>query len=154
MASGFSGGGAPDFFGNGITNGRSAPTMSINNRSQVPYRSPLAGILPDPASQIIHRSPDLIGKRSLAEFQQHQHQVLQQQQQFQFQQQQQQMVGLGGLYNNLRNVKARVNYQHTSPISPLSPVDFSSAVSSLSPEMSSISNSSLPMNPRYGLPIL
>lgn len=154
MSSGFSGGGGPDFFPSaGITTGRSTtpmmPTMNMNvtNPSQLPYRSALAGILPDTAAQIVHRGPDLIGKRSLAEFQQ-QHQLLQQQQQ-----QQQQMGGLGALYSNLRNVKPRVNYQHASPISPLSPVDLS-VISSRSPEVSSISNSSSPMNPRYGLPIL
>ncbi|KAL3524309.1 hypothetical protein ACH5RR_017143 [Cinchona calisaya] len=138
MSSGFSGGGGPEFFtGAGI---RSTPIMpmNMNNPSQLPYRSPLAGILPDPAAQIVHRTTDLIGKRSLAEFQ--------------LLQQQQQMGGLGGLYSNLRNVKPRVNYQHTSPISPLSPVDLS-VVSSLSSEVSSISNFS-PMNPRYGLPVL
>lgn len=150
MSSGFSGGGGPDFFTtSGIATGRSTspmmPTMNMNvtNPSQLPYRSALAGILPDPAAQIVHRGPDLIGKRSLTEFQQ-QHQLLQQQQQ---------MGGLGALYSNLRNVKPRVNYQHTSPISPLSPVDLS-VISSLSPEASSISNSSSPMNPRYGRPIL
>lgn len=157
MSSGFSGGGGPDFFtSSGIATGRSTnpmmPTMNMNmnvtNPSQLPYRSALAGILPDPAAQIVHRGPDLIGKRSLTEFQQ-QHQLLQQQQQ----QHQQQMGGLGPLYSNLRNVKPRVNYQHASPISPLSPVDLS-VISSLSPEASSISNSSSPMNPRYGRPIL
>ncbi|GFQ08235.1 scarecrow-like protein 8, partial [Phtheirospermum japonicum] len=65
----------------------------------------------------------MIGKRSLAEFQ------LQNQ----------------GLGFYLRNVKPRPNnYQHASPISTLSPVDFS-AVPSISPEFSSI-------NPRYSLP--
>ncbi|KAL3521554.1 hypothetical protein ACH5RR_019703 [Cinchona calisaya] len=155
MSSGFSGGGRPEYFtGSGITTGRSTipmmPTlnmsMNVNNPPpQLPNRSALAGILPDPAAQMVHRGPDLIGKRSLAEFQ-YQHQLLQQQQQ-------QQMGGLGGLYSNLRNVKSRVNYQHTSPISPLSPVDLSVVSSSLSPEISSISNSSSPMNPRHGLPI-
>ncbi|CAK9176890.1 unnamed protein product [Ilex paraguariensis] len=137
MSSGFSGTGGPDFYAAGGFNGRSMLPMK---NPPIPYRSPLAGILPDPTSQIIHRQPDLIGKRSLAEFQQ----------QYQSQNQQQQQQGLLGLY--LRNVKPR-NYQHTSPISPLSPVDFSA---SLSPEVSSISSSSssTPMTARYILPNL
>lgn len=157
MSSGFPGGGGPDFCTagtGGITTGRSAQMMAMNNNPQVPYRSALTGILPDSSTQILHRGgADSIGKRSLAEFQQQQQQ--QQQQQLLQQQQFQQHVGLGGLYN-LRNVKPRVNYQHTSPISPLSPVDFSS-VSSLTTELSSISSSLTnpsPMNPRYGLPVL
>lgn len=101
--------------------------------------------MPDPSSR---GGPDLMGKRSLAEFQQ------QQQQNQQIFQQHQMGLG-GGIYNNLRNVKPRINYQHTSPISPLSPVDFStvSSLSSGESSISSVSNSS-PMNPRYGLPIL
>ncbi|KAK3037212.1 hypothetical protein RJ639_030105 [Escallonia herrerae] len=129
MSSGFSGG-SPDFFAAGGITGRSV--MNMNN-PQGPYRSPLAGILPDPSAQLVHRRPDLIGKRSLAEFQQ-----------FQFQQQQ----GYGGNY--LRNVKPR-NYQHASPISPLSPMDFST---SISPEVSSVSSASSGISSaRYGLPV-
>lgn len=125
MSSGFSGGGGgPDFFTS--SGGRSV--MNMNN-PQGPYRPPLAGILPDSSSQILHRRPDLMGKRSLAEFQ------LQQQQDL-------------GLY--LRNVKQRT-FQHASPISPLSPVDFSA---SISPEISSISSSSMAISARYGVPIL
>ncbi|KAK3013447.1 hypothetical protein RJ639_009365 [Escallonia herrerae] len=133
MSSGFSGGG-PDFFAAGGITGRSVTNM---NNPQGPYRSPLAGILPDPSAQLVHRRPDLIGKRSLAEFQQ-----------FQFQQQQQQQQGYGGNY--LRNVKPR-NYQHASPISPLSPMDFST---SISPEVSSVSSASSGISSaRYGLPV-
>ncbi|CAN4087705.1 unnamed protein product [Withania somnifera] len=126
MSSGFSG----DFYGAGrINSGRS--TMSNNNslmrpqgQVQLPYSSPLPGILPDQATQIVHQGrPNLMGKRSLAEFQQQQLQFLQQQQQQQMMllQQQQQQQGLG-FY--LRNVKPR-SYQQ-QPMSPLSPVDFSS----------------------------
>lgn len=102
-------------------------SCNTNPQQQFPFRSPLSGILPDPAAQI--RRPDLIGKRSLAEFQQQNQQGL-------------------GFY--LRNVKLRPNYQHASPISPVSAVDFS-PVSSISSEVSSVSNS---LNSRYGLPIL
>lgn len=113
-----------------LNNGSSINTNNIN--PQGVYRSPLAGILSDPSSQMGFRRPDLIGKRSLAEFQQ-------QQQQFQ-----------QGIY--LRNVKPRP-YQQTSPISPLSPMDFSA--SSISSEVSSISNnSSAASGARYGLPVL
>lgn len=150
MSSSFPGGGGPDFYTGGGGGGRSAAQMMGMNNQQVPYRSAaLTGILPDSSTQILHRGgADSIGKRSLAEFQQQQQ--LLQQQQFQ------PHMGLGGIYNNLRNVKPRVNYQHTSPISPLSPVDFSS-VSSLTTDLSSISSSltnSSPINPRYGLPML
>ncbi|XP_057480824.1 scarecrow-like protein 8 [Actinidia eriantha] len=124
MSSGFSG----DFFTAGGFTGRS---MAVNNPQNI-YN------LADPASQIHHRRPDLIGKRSLAEFQT-QHQLLQQQQAL-------------GLY--LRNVKPRT-YQNPSPISPFSS-DFSA---SLSPDVSSISStssvsSSPAISTRYGLPIL
>ncbi|XP_019149665.1 PREDICTED: scarecrow-like protein 8 [Ipomoea nil] len=142
MSSGFPGS-VQEFYGgpDGISNGRSVPVgNNIGNLMQggvqVPYGSQLPGIVSDPASQIAHRRSDLIGKRSLVEFQQ-------QQQQLQFLQQQRQ--GALGLY--LRNVKPRT-YQHSSPISPLSPVDLS-ALSSIS------SNSNSPaMNARYGVPIL
>ncbi|XP_031094703.1 scarecrow-like protein 8 [Ipomoea triloba] len=145
MSSGFPGS-VQEFYGgpDGISNGRSVPVGSnIGNlmqqggvQVQVPYGSQLPGIVSDSASQIAHRRSDLIGKRSLVEFQQ-------QQQQLQFLQQQRQ--GALGLY--LRNVKPRT-YQHSSPISPLSPVDLS-ALSSIS------SNSNSPaMNARYGVPIL
>lgn len=142
MSSGFPGS-VPEFYGvpDGISNGRSVPVNNnfgnfMQGGAQVPYGSQLSGIVPDPASQIAHRRSDLIGKRSLVEFQQ-------QQQQLQFLQQQRQ--GALGLY--LRNVKPRT-YQQSSPISPLSQVDLS-ALSSIS----SNSNSSA-MNARYGVPIL
>ncbi|XP_057774339.1 scarecrow-like protein 8 [Salvia miltiorrhiza] len=87
MSSGFPGGGRDFFTGGG-------GSYSTNQQQQFPFRSPLSRILPDPASQI--RRPDLIRKRSLAEFQQQNQQ---------------------GLELYLRNVKMR----HVSPISP---VDF------------------------------
>ncbi|KAL4574807.1 hypothetical protein LXL04_021645 [Taraxacum kok-saghyz] len=142
MSSGFPGG-HPDYFNinistNNIT-GRSMSMMNLNNNSnnnnnnntQGSYRSPLAGILADPSSQIGLRRPDLMGKRSLAEFQHHQQ--LQQQAAF-----------------FLRNVKQRPYNQHASPVSPL--MDFPN-----SPEVSSVSNlssSSLSSVPRYGVPVM
>ncbi|KAI3735326.1 hypothetical protein L6452_14821 [Arctium lappa] len=129
MSSGFPGG-HPDYFNINTTNGagRSISIMNLNNNNpQGSYRSPLAGILADPSSQIGLRRPDLIGKRSLAEFQHHQQ--LQQQAAF-----------------FLRNVKPRP-YNHN----PLSLMDFSN-----SPEVSSLSNisSSSSSVPRYGVPVL
>lgn len=117
MSSGFPGGGR-DFFTRG------GGSYSTNQHQQFPFRSPLSGILPDPASQI--RRPDLIRKRSLAEFQQQNQQ---------------------GLEFYLRNVKLRPNFQHANPLSSISPVDFP-AVPSILPE---VSNS---LNSRYGLPVL
>ncbi|KAG8381277.1 hypothetical protein BUALT_Bualt06G0105800 [Buddleja alternifolia] len=119
MSSGFSGG-IPDFFSGGRRSSNMNPsynTMNLNPQQQFSLRSPLAGILPDPAAQI-HRN-ESIGKRSLAEFQQQNQQGL-------------------GFY--LRNVKPRPNYHHASPISPLSPADFSPVPNSV--------------NSRYGPPIL
>ncbi|TMW99600.1 hypothetical protein EJD97_002306 [Solanum chilense] len=146
MSSGYSGDGA---------GGRS--TMN-NNNSQRPYSSPLSGILPDPVTQMVHQGrPNLMGKRSLAEFQQqqqlqflHLQQQKQQQQQMMLlqQQQQQQQQGIG-FY--LRNVKPR-SYQQSSPMSPLSPVDFS--VAAAAAISSSNSNVSTMMNTRQALPVL
>ncbi|KAK6135249.1 hypothetical protein DH2020_031021 [Rehmannia glutinosa] len=137
MSSGFSGG-VPDFF-SAARRSTGLPTTMNNGylnsnlnaqHQQFSFRSPVSGILPDPTSQI--QRPDLMGKRSLAEFQQQNQQGL-------------------GFY--LRNVKQRPNYQYASPISPLSPVDFS-PVPSISPEASSISSVSNSINSRYGVPIL
>ncbi|KAL0358938.1 UNVERIFIED_CONTAM: Scarecrow-like protein 8 [Sesamum angustifolium] len=127
MSSGFSGGG-PEFFAAGgrATSLNGGYNTNLNPQQQFSLRSSIAGILPDPAAQI--RRPELIGKRSLADFQQNQQ-------------------GLG-VY--LRNVKSRVNFQHATPISPFSTVEFS-PVPSILPEASSVSNS---MISRYGLPIL
>ncbi|EEF49067.1 scarecrow-like protein 8 [Ricinus communis] len=136
MASGFSGGGA-DFY-TGIA-GRSM--NSNNNPSQPPYRTQLSQMFLDPASQIAHQrttntnltTQSLIGKRTLADFQAHQQQN--------YQQQHQPNINPALL---LRSVKPRM-YQHTSPISTLSPIDFSG---NLSPELPSLSQ-------RYGgVPLL
>lgn len=129
MSSGFSGR-YPEFYTPGGVNGKSM--MNLNN-SQPPS---LAGIITDPAS-LLQRRSDLIGKRSVADFQQ------------QFHHQQQQQHQQLGIY--LRNVKQRLNYQqHASPISTLSPpVDFSG--NSLSPEFSSISSNSL--SSMYNVPV-
>ncbi|XP_073035247.1 scarecrow-like protein 8 [Primulina eburnea] len=140
MSSGFSGG-VPDFFTASRRSSNMPLNMDINNlnsQKQVLFRSPLSGIQTDPNAQIAaRRRPDLIGKRSLAEFQ-HQQNILQQQ----------------GLGFYLRNVKPRPNFQHASPISTLSPVDFP-PVTTLSPDVSSTSNSLVNnTNSRYGFPIL
>ncbi|KAL7586398.1 scarecrow-like protein 8 [Lactuca sativa] len=136
MSSGFPGG-HPDYFniniGTNNVSGRSMSMMNMTNNPQGSYRSPLAGILADPSSQIGLRRPELMGKRSLAEFQHH-HQLQQQAAFF------------------LRNVKQRPYNQHASPVSPLSLVDFPN-----SPEVSSVSNmssSSLSSVPRYGVPVM
>ncbi|KAH6770898.1 hypothetical protein C2S52_015701 [Perilla frutescens var. hirtella] len=94
------------FFAGGGRSTSMNSSYSANQQQQFPFRSPLSGILPDPASQI--RRADLIGKRSLAEFQQ------------------QNQHGLG-LY--LRNVKMRPNFQYANPLSSISQVDFSPEVS-------------------------
>ncbi|XP_051123077.1 scarecrow-like protein 8 [Andrographis paniculata] len=124
MSSEFSGG-VPGFFA-----GRSGGNgTSLNPQQQFPLRSPLSGIAPDAGVQI--RGPEMIGKRSLAEFQQQQGEQ-------------------GGLGFYLRNVKSRTNYHHESPISPLSMADLS-PVPFISQNIASVSNSG---NRRYGLPVL
>ncbi|XVF12540.1 hypothetical protein REPUB_Repub08aG0127300 [Reevesia pubescens] len=135
MASGFSGGG-PDFYG-GIA-GRSVAntgTMS-NNQPTGQYRNQIPRIFMDPTSQIVNQAvPSFIGKRTLADFQTQQHQN--------------NHPGLNSLY--LRSVKSRT-YQNTSPISPVSPIDFSS---NLSPDVTSnFSSSSSCMSQRYGVQLL
>ncbi|KAL8257354.1 hypothetical protein R6Q59_029395 [Mikania micrantha] len=135
MSSGFPGG-HPDYLNinTSTVTGRSMPFMNLNNNinsnAQNSYRSPLAGILADSSSQIGIRRPDLMGKRSLAEFQHHQQ--------------------LQHAAFFLRNVKHRPYNQHASPVSPLSLVDFPT-----SPEVSSVSNiSSSSSVPRYGVPLM
>ncbi|XWS50476.1 hypothetical protein CRYUN_Cryun12cG0090500 [Craigia yunnanensis] len=134
MASGYSGGG-PDFYG-GIA-GRSVAntgTMS-NNKPSAPYRTQIPGIFMDPTSQIVNRAaPSLIGKRTLEDFQ--------------AQQFQNNHPGLNNLY--LRTVKPRT-YQQTSPIFPLSPIDFSS---NLLPDVTSSFSSPYCMSQRYGVSLL
>ncbi|KAB2055088.1 hypothetical protein ERO13_A11G011600v2 [Gossypium hirsutum] len=133
MASGFSGGG-PDFYG-GLAGRSVGNTGTINNnQTTAPYRTQVPGMFMDTTSQIVNRAtPGFIGKRTLADFQTQQ-----------------------ALNNNpgrlfLRSVKPRT-YQHTSPISPLSPIDLPS---NLSPDvMSNFSSPSSCMSQRYGLPLL
>lgn len=110
-------------------------SSNLNQQHPFSFRSRLSGILYDPAVQI--QRPDLIGKRSLAEFQQ--------------QQQQQQSRPGWGFYP--RNVKPRPNFRHASPVSPLSPIDLP-PIPAISPEVSSSSSVSNSVNPRYALPII
>ncbi|KAD5961226.1 hypothetical protein E3N88_12699 [Mikania micrantha] len=81
MASGFSGG-YPDFFNvKSATAGRSTSTMNMssvngsNYSRQVNYRPPLAGIIQESLFPVAGTRSDLIGKRSLVEFQQQQSSV-------------------------------------------------------------------------------
>lgn len=149
MQSGFTGGGGvPDFYGAG----RSI-AASMNNASQHPYhRSQLPGLFLDPITpQIARQSPNtLVGKRTLAEFQSHQQQQQQQYHHHHHHHPHPPTQALASA-NFLRSVKAR-NFQHSSPISPLSFVEFSSAPSetSSSPSSSSLASS----HQRLGLPIL
>lgn len=124
MSFGYSGG-VPDFFTGGQRSGSS--NANLNAQQQFPLRSPLSRIVGDTAGGGQIRRPDLIRKRSLAEFQQAQQ---------------------GGLGFYLRNVKQRPNYYHESPISPMALVDLSPRI----PSATSLSNSA--GNPRYGLPVL
>ncbi|XP_008234852.1 PREDICTED: scarecrow-like protein 8 [Prunus mume] len=155
MQSGFTGGagagGVPDFY----AGGRSISiATAMNNHhqhpSQPPYhRSSLSGLfLDNPSSQIARQTQSqsqfqtqnpstLIGKRTLAEFQAHQ-------QQHHYHNPNQ------NLY--LRSLKPRT-FQHSSPISPLSPIDFSSS-STITGSDSSSSASSLLSHQRFGLPLL
>ncbi|XP_044468367.1 scarecrow-like protein 8 [Mangifera indica] len=124
MSSGYPGG-VPDMYG-GLA-GR-----SVNgNASQPSYRSQLQGIYMDPAAQIANRTAqNLIGKRTFTDFQtqqQLQHQTLLNN------------SSLNPLFH--RSVKPRT-FQNLSPISPLSPVDFS---------VNNILSSDLH---RYSLPLL
>ncbi|KAE8698182.1 Scarecrow-like protein 8 [Hibiscus syriacus] len=137
MASGYSAGG-PDFYA-GIE-GRSVENTGAvsNNQPTAPYRKQIPGIFVVPASQIVNRAtPNLIGNRTLADFEK--------------QQLQYNNLGRNNLY--LRSVKPRTNYQHSSSISPLSPIGFSS---NLSPDvMGNFSSPSACISQRYhGLPLL
>ncbi|XP_051143457.1 scarecrow-like protein 8 [Andrographis paniculata] len=130
MSSGFSGG-VSDLFYTGrrsavVSNGSYG--SNLNQQQQFGYGSPLAGGLPEQDVQI--RRSNLIGKRPLVGFQQQQGFAPQNQ----------------GLGFYLRNVKARPNYEGMSPVSTLSPIEFSS----ISPEFSSISSVSNSMNSRFG----
>ncbi|KAJ7969899.1 Scarecrow-like protein [Quillaja saponaria] len=141
MSSGYTGGGASEYFnGPGGLTGRSiaATTMNTTNMannshnhhpSYSLYRSQqqLPAIFLDPSSQIARQTPTLIGKRNLSDFQAHHNQN----------------QALNNLF--LRSVKPR-SFQHASPISPISPMDFS-----LSPELT---NSSGYTSQRFGLPLI
>ncbi|XP_043696878.1 scarecrow-like protein 8 [Telopea speciosissima] len=135
MSSGYPGG--ADFYNSaGIGRG-----SAVINNDQVRYRSQLGGILLDGSSTaILPRQTDMVAKRPLSELE------IQQQLQKQ-QQQQQQQLGAGAF---LRSVKQR-SYHYASPISPLSPVDFSppdfSGAAALAAPSSTLSG-------RYGLPLL
>lgn len=109
---------------------------NIAAQHQFSVRSAVPGILPDAAAQI--RRPEIVGKRSLDEFQQ--------QQSFLQQQQNHQALGV-----YLRNVKSRPNFQHAYPMFSPSPVDFA-PVSPFSPEGSSTSSVSGSLDSRYRLP--
>lgn len=149
MQSGFNtggggGGGLPDFYTGG---GRSIGNSMNNHPSQPQYhRSQLPGLFMDgTTSQIgrqIHNPASLIGKRTLAEFQFHQQQNPYQN-----------LTNQHNLY--LRSLKPRTatNFQHSSPISTLSPIDFSSATSFTGSENSSSSSTSSMLSQRYGLPL-
>lgn len=137
MQSGFTGAGLPNFY----AGGRSSIASTMNNSSQHPYHRPqLPGLFVDPATpQIARANPaatTLIGKRTLAEFQSHN--------QVQFQPNN---LGLAQV-NYLRNVKPRT-FQQSSPISPLSPIEFSPTTVSESSSSSSPASSQ-----RFGLPVL
>ncbi|KAJ7974157.1 Scarecrow-like protein [Quillaja saponaria] len=140
MSSGFTGGGPSEYFtGTGGLSGRSATTMNTtntmanNNNNNYPshplYRSQqqLPALFIDPSSQIARQTPTHIGKRNLSDVQAHHNQN----------------QALNNLF--LRSVKPRT-FQHASPISPISPMDFS-----LSPELP---NSSGFTSHRFGFPLL
>ncbi|GER46675.1 scarecrow-like transcription factor SCL8-L protein [Striga asiatica] len=120
MSSGFSGG-VPDFFSGSrraavLPTSANAGTFNANpnHQQQFSFRSPLAGVPPDPAAQI--RRSEFTGKRSLADFQQ----------------------ASQGLGFYLRNVKQRPgNYHHAPPVSPLSATDLTQ-IPSISPVMSAL----------------
>ncbi|XP_065869425.1 scarecrow-like protein 8 [Euphorbia lathyris] len=131
---GFPGGGA-DFY-SGIA-GRSITSMNSNNTPQSSYRNQLSQMFMDQTSQIDHHrttatnmaTQSLIGKRTLADYQAHQ------------QQQPHLSPALNGFL--LRTVKPRL-YQHPSPISTLSPIEYST---NMSPELPSFPQ-------RYSMPPL
>ncbi|KAI3749052.1 hypothetical protein L6452_12599 [Arctium lappa] len=137
MSSGFSGE-FPDFFnvnGGGLTNvaGRSMSMMNVNNvnrsdyNPQVSYRSQLAGILADTSSLGSGSRSDLIGKRSLAEFQlQHRQQAS----------------------GYLRNVKQRGYNQQVYPVDFLGSPEVSS-VSNISTTSPSVSHYGVPFSQQH-----
>nr|XP_011470326.1 PREDICTED: scarecrow-like protein 8 [Fragaria vesca subsp. vesca] len=156
MQSGFnSGGGAgglPEFYTGG--GARSIGNTMNNHPSQPQYhhRSQLPGLFMDSTvSQIGTRQTQnphnstagLIGKRTLAEFQFHQQNPYQQN-----------LTNQQNMY--LRSLKPRTaanfqqSFQHSSPISPLSPIDFSLASSYTGSDNSSSSTTSSMLSQRSG----
>ncbi|CAL1371170.1 unnamed protein product [Linum trigynum] len=151
MASGFPGGGSDLFSGR---------SMNPNPQTNNPYRTQLSQIFLDSSSQIaqyqqqqrLHHSPvaSYIGKRTLSDYQTSQHHL--------YQQQQNQGSSLNP-FNALlaRSVKPRI-YQNsnttttTSPISTLSPIEFS-ANNNFSPELPAASQHQQQQQ-RYGFPLL
>ncbi|CAN6709529.1 unnamed protein product [Malus baccata var. baccata] len=145
------GSGVPDFYPNSRSISIAAAMNGHNPSQNNPYhRSQLPGLFLDPtASQIARQTQfqpqtqnpaaGLIGKRTLAEFQ------AQQQNHYNLHQNPSQ-----NLY--LRSLKPRT-FQHSSPISPLSPIDFSSG-SSVSGSESLFSSTSILPHQRFGLPML
>ncbi|PON58174.1 GRAS transcription factor [Parasponia andersonii] len=133
MQSGFTGaGGLPDLY----TGGRS--TMNNNPSQPSPFhRSQLPDLIFNSTmSRIARQNPiptTLIGKRTLAEFQSHQ--------------QYQPNLDLAQA-SYLRSVKPRT-YQQSSPISPLSPMEFSPTMTTTWSESPSTTSSQ-----RFGLPLL
>ncbi|KAK4283049.1 hypothetical protein QN277_000050 [Acacia crassicarpa] len=137
---GFTGGGAPEYYG-GI--GRSMAATAMNDPTNTNNLQPSLhrlyrtqqqqqqqpAIFLDPYTQIARQNPSLIGKRTLAEFQTHQQNHSNQ--------------VLSNLL--LRSVKPRT-FQNSSPLSPMSPMDFS-----MSPELP---NPSVFSSQRFGLPLL
>ncbi|CAN6705776.1 unnamed protein product [Malus baccata var. baccata] len=153
--SGGGGGGVPDFYTNGRSISISAAMNGHNPSQNNPYhRSQLPSLFMDPtASQIARQTQfqpqtqnpaaGLIGKRTLAEFQAHQQNHYNPHQNYHQNPSQ-------NLY--LRSLKPRT-FQHSSPISPLSPTDFSSG-SAITGSDSSSSSSSILSHQRFGLPLL
>ncbi|GAB4858303.1 GRAS [Ancistrocladus abbreviatus] len=182
MSSGFSGGvgggggGGSDFYGgagrlmtstigsnnnSGLINGNQGGG-GYNRLQQQQLAEILAGV--DPSSQIGHRRLDLIGKRSLADFQSypqinllHHNQQQQQSHQFSLLQQQlfqnqQQQTPLSLLQQHyLRSVKQRTTNSYPNYSLSLPSLDISSS-SSPSPDILSPDAIS-PSLPRYGVPV-
>ncbi|XP_028773140.1 scarecrow-like protein 8 [Neltuma alba] len=137
---GFTGGGAPEFYGRvGRSMAANAMNDPTNANNLQPSLHPLyrtqqqqqhhPPILLDPYTQIARQNPSLIRKRTLAEFQTHQHNPSNQ--------------VLSSFL--LRSVKPRT-FQNSSPMSPMSPIDFS-----MSPELA---NPSVFSSQRFGFPLL
>ncbi|XP_054788101.1 scarecrow-like protein 8 [Prosopis cineraria] len=137
---GFTGGRAPEFYGgvsrsvaatvrNDPTNANNLQPSSLHPLYRTQQQQQHPAIFLDPYTQIARQNPSLIRKRTLAEFQTHQ--------------QNHNNQVLSSLL--LRSVKPRT-FQNSSPMSPMSPMDFS-----MSPELP---NSSVFSSQRFGVPLL